>query len=42
MKNVIDEIEPYFKDIRELKKSESWKIQLTIVINFIYSKDANE
>ena len=42
MKNVTDEIKPYFKDIRVLKKSESWKIQLTIAINFIYSKDANE
>ena len=42
MKNVTDEIKPYFKDIRVLKKSESWKIQLTIAINFIYSKDANK
>ena len=28
--------------INNLKKSDSWKIQLTIVINFMFSKDIDE
>ena len=36
-------IRPYLKDIiNNLKKSETWKIQLTIVINFIFSKYNDE
>ena len=39
----IDEIKPYLKDIIiNLKKSDSWKIQLTIAINVICSKDIDE
>ena len=33
---------PYLKDINNLKKSETCKIQLTIAINFISSKDNDE
>ena len=29
----------YLKDINNLRKSDTWKIQLTIAINFIFSKD---
>ena len=39
----LDEIKPYLKDIiNNLKNSDTWKIQLTIAINFIYSKGTNE
>ena len=38
----LDEIKPYLKDIYNLKNSDTWKIQLTIAINFICSKDTNE
>ena len=31
----------YLKDIN-IKKSDTWKIQLTIAINFIYSNDNDE
>ena len=32
----LNKIRPYFKDIlNNLKKSDTWKIQLTIAINFI-------
>ena len=35
----LNEIKPYFKDIAiDLQKSDTWKIQLTIAINFISSK----
>ena len=38
-----DNIRPYLRDIiNNLKYSEVWKIQLTITINFIYSKDDND
>ena len=34
---------PYLRDIIiNLQKSDTWKIQLTIAINFISSKDDNE
>ena len=34
---------PCLKDIRnDLKKSDTWKTQLTIAISFIYSKDNDE
>ena len=36
-------IRPYLKDIiNDVKKSDTWKIQLTIAINFASSKDNNE
>ena len=36
-------IRPYFRDIRmDLQESDTWKIQLTIGIKFISSKDAEE
>ena len=38
-----DKIEPYLNDlIDDLKTQGEWKIQLTIAINFISSKDSNE
>ena len=40
IKEYLDEIKPYLKDIiNNLKKSDTWKIELTITINFISSKD---
>ena len=30
----LKKIRPYLKDVNDLKKSDSWKIQLTIVINY--------
>ena len=34
---------PYLKDaIIDLQKSVTWKIQLTITVDLIYSKDTNE
>ena len=38
----LDEIKPYLKDINNLKISHAQKIQLTIAINFIFSKAAEE
>ena len=39
----LNKIRPYLKDIiSDLKKSDTWKIQLTIAINFISSKEKNE
>ena len=39
----LNKIKPYLKDIiNDLKKSDTWKIQLTITINFISSKDDND
>ena len=39
----LDKTRPYSKDIiNDLKKSGTWKIQLTITINFISSKDDND
>ena len=36
-------IKPYLKDIAiDLKSSNTWKIQLTISVNFISSKDTEE
>ena len=43
VKECLDEIKPYLKDIiNNLKKYDSWKIQLTIAINFMSSKDNDE
>ena len=39
----LNKIKPYLKDIiNNLKKSDMWKIQLTIAINFIFFKDNND
>ena len=39
----LNKIRTYLKDaINDLKKSDMWEIQLTIAINFISSKDADE
>ena len=41
LKNILINIGPYLKDIiNNLKKYHMWKIQLTIAINFISSKDS--
>ena len=39
----LNKIRPYLKDIiNSLKNSGTWKIQLLIAINFIFSKDNDE
>ena len=39
----LNKIRPYLKDsINNLKKSDTWKLQLTITINFMPSKDTDE
>ena len=39
----VNKIEPYWRNIIiDLQNSDTWKIQLTIAINFISSKDAEE
>ena len=39
----LDKIKPYLRDIIiNPQKSDTWKIQLTVAINFIYSKDVDE
>ena len=39
----LNKISPDLEDIiNNLKKSKTWKIQLTIAINFTFSKDNNE
>ena len=43
LKNILIKIRPYLKDIiNNLKKSDTWKIQLTIANNFISSIDNDE
>ena len=43
VENFLNKIRSYLKDIiNNLKKSDLWKIQLTITINFISSKDNNK
>ena len=43
LEEYLNEIKPYLRDIIiDLQESDTWKIQLTIAINFIYSKDAEE
>ena len=38
-----DEVKPYSKDIIiDLQKCDTWKIQLTVTINFTYSKGTNK
>ena len=43
LKEYLDKIKPYLRDIIiNPQKSDTWKIQLTIAINFISSKDVDE
>ena len=43
MKNHLDQIKPYVKDIiNKFRKSDAQKIQLIVAINFFYFKDINE
>ena len=43
VKEYLDKIKPYLRDIIiNLQKSDTWKIQLTIAINFLSSKDVDE
>ena len=43
VKQYLNVIKPYLKDmIIDLQISDTWKIQLTIAINFISSKDVDE
>ena len=40
IRKYLNNIRPYFKDIiNDLKKSDTWKIQLAIAINLISAKD---
>ena len=40
---ILERIRPYLKDIiTNLKKSDTWKIQVTITSNFMSSKDTDE
>ena len=38
----LDKISPYLRDINDLKQSDTWKIQLTMTINFFSSEDDND
>ena len=43
LRKYLNKVRPYLKDIiHNLKKTDTWKIQLTIAINFVSSKDNNE
>ena len=42
IKEYFDEIKPNLKDKNDLKKSDRWKTQLTMAINFVSSKDTEE
>ena len=43
LKNILIKIKPNLKEtIIDLQKPDTWKIQFTITINFISSKDTNE
>ena len=43
LEKYFNEIKPYLKDIiLNLQKSDTWKVQLTITINFMSSKDAEK
>ena len=43
VKEYLDKMKPYLKDmIITLEKTDIWKIQLTIAISFISSKDVEE
>ena len=38
----LDKIKSYLRDIIDFQVSDTWKTQITIEINFIFSKDAEE
>ena len=39
----LNKVKPYLRDIMtDLQSSDTWKIQLAIAVNFIYSKDTEE
>ena len=42
VKKYLNKSRPYFKNINNRKKSDTWKIHLPITINFISSKDNDE
>ena len=43
IREYLNNIRPYLKDIiNDLKKSDTWKIQLAIAINFISAKDTDK
>ena len=42
IREYLDKIKSYLKDINNLEKCDTWKIQLTIAINFIYSNNTDE
>ena len=42
LEKYLNNIRTYFKDINDLKKSDTWNVQLTIAINFTSSKDTDE
>ena len=43
LEKYLNKIRPYLKDIiNNLKKSDTWKIQITIAVNFISSIDIDE
>ena len=43
LKEHLDKIKPYLRDIIiDFQKPGQWKVQLTIAINFISSKDVDE
>ena len=43
IKEYLNKIASYLKDImNNLQTSDTWKIQLTVAINFIFSKDIDE
>ena len=43
IKEYLNKIASYLKDImNNLQISDTWKIQLTVAINFIFSKDIDE
>ena len=42
VKECLHKVSPYLKDINNLKKSDTWKIQVTITNNFCSSIDDDE
>ena len=43
LEEYLNRVKPYFQNsINDLKKSDTWKTQITIATNFIYSKDNDE
>ena len=42
IKEYLNEIKSYLKDMNNLQKSDAWTVQLKVAINFISSKDIDE